>query len=364
MEGSIVDKGETRKGHAWLLRVFVSRDANGRRRYVSKTVYAKSERQAEKELRKWLNEREGLEGYANDEMVVDYLKRWLEVYKSTVRETTHELNRKLFERHIYSVIAKKKLSKVTPLDVQALVDSMVAKSIASQTIRNVMAVFGVAMKQAVEWGMIVKSPVRGLKLPKLHKQEMSVFSAEELKTIFASDNKDVLLYRLLVEVGCRPGEAFALQWKDVDFERRMVTISKTLVYVNGETKVHTTKTTAGVRSVPISSTLMFELKRALVKTKFKGDMDMVFTNSKGKPYDKWSTGNRFRYLLKKLELPQRRLYDLRHTCATLLLLAGEHPKVVSERLGHANISITLNTYSHVLPNMQERATSSLERMLY
>ncbi len=362
MEGSVIDKGETRKGHAWHLRVFVGRDGDGKRKYVSQTFYG-TRKQAEKELRRLLGEKDGLSVVTN-ETFANYYERWLDVYSTTVRPSTFRVVKSYAKNYFIPLLGNKKMTKINTLDIQGVVNHMIKAGVSSVSISNSVAILGAAFRQAVEWGMVVKSPVQGVKLPKLVKAAVMPFTQEEVKQILDVSRFDHygIFYRFAVETGCRPGEILALQWSDVDYERRVVRITKTLSYVDGKMYVNPTKTKSGVRSIPLSSRLVTDLKRLYVKTT---DRDgYVFVNEGGKPINGGVLERKFKKILEKAKLPTtHRLYDLRHTCATLLLLGGEHPKIVSERLGHASVSITLDTYSHVLPTMQEQATSTLERML-
>ena len=184
----------------------------------------------------------------------------------------------------------------------------------------------------------------------------------------------LVAFLVALESGARPNEYLALRWADVNFARQRIAIRRSLVWPKGGGfKITEPKTPRSRRSIPLSASTMTELRnhkrnqaeeRLKLGSKYK-NQDIVFAAESGTPL-LWRnlTRRHFKPLLKKAGLPDVRLYDLRHTCATLLLSAGENPKVVSERLGHASIVLTLDTYSHVLPTMQEAATSKLESLIY
>ena len=357
-----MDKGTNKKGHAWLLRVFVGCDSNGKRKYVSHTFYG-TEKQAEKELRHFLSENDGLSVVSN-ETFAEYYQRWMDVYATTVRQTSLRIAKSYAKNYFIPLLGKKKITKITTMDIQGVVSHMIQAGVGAMSIRNSIAILGASFRQAVEWGMLIKSPVQGVKYPQTQKADIKPFAQEEIKRLLEVSKFDHYgtFYHFAVETGCRPGEICALRWENVDFERGVVRITKTLAYVNGELHLHDTKTRSGIRSIPLSSRLLSDLKRTRMKTTDREGY--VFVNEEEKPIIGGVLERKFKKMLEKAQLPTtHRLYDLRHTCATLLLLGGEHPKVVSERLGHASISITLDTYSHVLPTMQEKATSILERML-
>src|SRR5581483_8532548 len=166
----------------------------------------------------------------------------------------------------------------------------------------------------------------------------------------------------------------ALKWSDIDLKEGNAVVRRTLVWrKSGGWYFGEPKTSRSRRTVPLPQSLRMhrrlqnELKlqlEAAEREAFQKN-DLVFAASNGMPHAIRNLKQRhFKPILKRAELPMIRLYDLRHSCATLLLAAGENPKVVSERLGHASITLTLDTYSHVLPTMQQSATEKLERILY
>ena len=173
----------------------------------------------------------------------------------------------------------------------------------------------------------------------------------------------------------RPEEYLGLQWKDVDLERGTVAVRRALVWrEKGGWYFGEPKTARSRRSIPSPAPILRALaehkrKQAEERLKLGPDYqhhDLVFATPEGGPLAPRNLKRRhFRPILERAKLPSDfRLYDLRHSCATLLLAAGEHPKVVSERLGHATIILTLDVYSHVLPTMQEAASTKLENILF
>jgi integrase len=174
------------------------------------------------------------------------------------------------------------------------------------------------------------------------------------------------LYITAIGTGLRLGELFGLQWADLDLKASTLTVRRTLTEVNGKLSLAEPKSAKGRRLVTlpqrVTDALADHRKRA-VASGFAG-VPYVFCNSVGGPLRRSHFHrNEFKPLLKRAELPAIRFHDLRHTSATLLLVQGVHPKVVQERLGHAQISVTLDTYSHVLPSMQLDAATRLDSML-
>ena len=182
------------------------------------------------------------------------------------------------------------------------------------------------------------------------------------------------LFAFAIDTGARPSEVLALKWSDLDLDRSTVTIQRTLQRHKGKGKgwyFSEPKTSKSRRNVPLTPGIVRELKDYRVR---RGEellswgirSDLVFCSDSGTPLVLENlTKRHFKPILNAAMIPTTAtLYSLRHSCATLLLAAGVHPKIVAERLGHSSVTITMDVYSHVLPGMQEEATAQLERMLY
>ncbi len=182
-----------------------------------------------------------------------------------------------------------------------------------------------------------------------------------------------LIFEFALLTGMRPEEYLALQWSDVDLDRGTAQVRRALVRHKKSWSFEEPKTARSRRTVYLPASLLQKLaphkrKQAEARLKLGASWrayDLVFCSNEGSPLSIPNITYRyFRPILEKAKLPRIRLYDLRHTCATLLLIAEENPKVVSERPGHSTIVLTLDTYSHVLPTMQQGATARLEKLLY
>jgi len=180
------------------------------------------------------------------------------------------------------------------------------------------------------------------------------------------------LYVLAITTGLRQGELLGLKWDDVDLGAGTLQVRRTLTTAKGGPVLSTPKTKGSRRTVKLSQmaleALRSHLARQLEEIDRVGSLwrenGLIFASEMGKPLDRRDiTTHRFKPLLKRAELPQIRFHDLRHTCATLLLAKNVNPKIVSEMLGHASIAITLDSYSHILPNMQDSAAKAMEDAL-
>ena len=170
----------------------------------------------------------------------------------------------------------------------------------------------------------------------------------------------------------RQGELLGLKWDDVDMEARTLSVRRTLTTAIGAPVLSAPKTRGSRRTVKLSQTalgaLRTHLDRQLGEIDRAGELwrenGLIFASEVGEPLDRrYITTHRFKPLIKRAGLPEIRFHDLRHTCATLLLSKNVNPKVVSEMLGHATIAITLDTYSHVLPDTQEEAAGAMDSAL-
>lgn len=371
MRGQIIKRGET-----WTVRIFLGRDTTGKRRYFNKTIHG-NKTDANKYLTGKLREKDlGIFIEPASMSLSDYLDKWLsESVKQRVREQTLD-SYKMQLKHVRNSLGSRKLSDIKTLDVQKLINSLTAKGLAPRTVRYVHAVLSSALKQAIKWNILSQNPCTSCDLPRKIKKEMKCLTTEQTVAFLeaAQNTKHFALYRLVVETGLRPEEYLGLQWKDIDVERGVISIQRAVIEGRkGGFYFDEPKTNGSRRSIPISQDLIAELKkhrRAQLEEKLKlgsvyRNLDLVFASEIGTPLQQKNMRDRhFKPLLKKAGLPDDvRVYDLRHTTATMLLSEGVNPKIVSERLGHASIVLTLDTYSHVLPTMQEDATARLETML-
>jgi integrase len=200
------------------------------------------------------------------------------------------------------------------------------------------------------------------------------YIAEQVKVLLEVARGDRLeaLYVLAIHTGLRQGELLGLRWEDVDLESGTLRVRRTLVTARGGPVLMAPKTKRSRRSVRLTQgaveALRGHLKRQLQEIDRAGSLwrenGLMFASESGEPLDRrYLTSCRYKALLKRTELPMIRFHDLRHTGATLLLSKNVNPKIVSEMLGHASIAITLDTYSHVLPNMRDQAAAAMEDAL-
>ncbi len=373
MAGQIIPRGE----RTWLVRVFLGRDsAKGKRRYLNKTI-----RGTKKDAQRFLN------GVLRDidlgtfiepsgVTLNEYFDKWLEsAARPRVSRRTADGYAGLLSRYIRGPLGSRRLDRLQALDIQKVYGEMQAEGLSARVVRHTHSALHNALKQAVKWGLLVRNPSDLVELPKVPHKERRVLALDEAVRFlkFADNMPRGLIFELALITGMRPEEYLALQWSDIDFDHGTATIQRALVRHKKEWNFEKPKTPRSRRNVPLPSLLLHKLtehRRKQNEERLKAGPQwhthgLVFCSGTGTPLSIPSLTYRyFRPILKEADLPQIRLYDLRHSCATLLLMAEENPKVVSERLGHSTIVLTLDTYSHVLPTMQQRATAKLEKMLY
>lgn len=365
------------EGGWWARLTFV--DAAGKRRNIRRRVENRTEgKELIKQLIRELEDSDDTIIDSTRLTVNDYFDQWLAASaKPRLSERTYADYEDLLRRYIKPALGRKKLLDLKALDIQSLYSSMLARKLSARTVRYTHAVIFSALKQAVKWGMIVRNPAAMVDLPKQARKEMQALSPEEATRFLEAAKSDRwgLLFAFALMTGTRPEEYLAVQWKDIDFRQGIVIIQRTVCWRRREGGWYfgEPKTSRSRRSIPLPTFIMnglSEHKRKQAEERLKAgaeykNLDLVFATAEGGPLMPQNLLRRhFKPILKLAELPETiRLYDLRHSCATLLLSNQENPKVVSERLGHASITLTLDVYSHVLPSMQQSATQKLESLL-
>jgi integrase len=244
------------------------------------------------------------------------------------------------------------------------------------TVRHIHVTLHRALRDAVRRGRVVRNACDAVDIPKANRtdpREMKVWSADEVKAFLEATRGDRLapMWRVMVDRGLRRGEACGLKWDDVDLDAARLSVRRALVSSGYTVHVSEPKTKKGRRVLPLNAATIASLKEQAARQGQDAekwgdawtDSGFVFTAENGEPWHPDRISKLFDKAVDAAAVPSIRLHDLRHTCAVLHLKAGVHPKVVQELLGHATISITLDTYSHVMPGMQEEAAEKIGALL-
>jgi integrase len=374
MAGQIIKKGDKK----WLVRIFMGRDGNGKRQYFNKLIHG-NKKDASDYLSRTITEISQGTFVAPSKTTLDeYLDGWLKnsaKQKLTERTYTHQVF--CLNRYVRPKLGAKKISALQPLELQELYTEMRERGLGPRTIQIVHNILNRAFNQAVKWRVMASNPAPLADRPKQERREMQALSPEQAARFLdaAKGDRYYLYFALALDTGSRPSELLALQWKDIDFEQGRITIQRSLEYpdYSNEFRFVEPKTPRSRRSITISKVnlnYLREHRRQQAEVRLKAGSgwqayNLVFCTREGKPLQARNILRRhLRPILKRAELPVLNLYSLRHSCATLLLSAGVNPKIVSERLGHASIVLTLDTYRHVLPDMQQAAADKLEKILF
>ncbi|MFC4452353.1 site-specific integrase [Deinococcus sonorensis] len=227
-----------------------------------------------------------------------------------------------------------------------------------------------ALKQAVLWGVLPSNPASLVRAPRTRPREMQVWTPEEARHFLEVARSDRLypLFCLALSTGMRKGELLALAWEDVDLDRARLTVRHTFIRnIDGEWVLGAPKTRAGHRTIPLGEDVVQVLRNHLGEEERwfgpRGKGQPVFTRSSGSRLDPSNVARIFHRLSREAGLPRIRVHDLRHTAASLLIRQGVSPKVVSDRLGHADVSFTLSVYTHLYDDQRQQAALPLSQLL-
>ena len=345
----------------------------GKRERKYKTITG-TKKQAEAELRKMISDLEtGNITTLSATKLSAWMDTWLTTYLPDIAQTTKDDYIAKIDLYIKPVLGHHPLKVLKNNDIQLWVNSLKDRGLSPKTIRNVYNNLNAALKKAVVLRMIPHNPCEGTVLPKLQKPQSNVYniSAIQHALAIADDVSTYLLILLGASVGLRRGEMAALQWKDVDFAKETISITQSRVHTSLGIIEKAPKTQAGKRTITIGHDVANALRDAksiyddavVNKPGFK-NLGYVLFKENGDPFHPDSLTQKWERFVVKHNLPPIRLHDLRHSNATAMIAAGVNAKVVQHRLGHANVSITLNTYTHVLPEMDQEAADKLNQSLF
>jgi integrase len=271
-------------------------------------------------------------------------------------------------------IGKRQLAKLTPLDLQSLYTELADAGLSTRSIGRTHRVLHHALDQAVKWNLLGRNPRDGATAPRTQRTEMKVLTPEQVRAFLSAtvEHPAHALYTLAVTSGMRAGELLGLQWRDVDLDAGKLTVQRALQQQNSAGLVFVTpKTAKSRRMIHLSQRAIDALRTHRDRQTFQRhqvgaewrDLDLVFPGPFGGPADPSWSRQVFYAALETAGMPRVRFHDLRHTAATLALMQGVHPKVVSDMLGHSTVGLTLDTYSHLLPAMHQQAAAAMDAIL-
>jgi len=372
-----------RSANSWSLVVEAGKDPEtGKRRQQWHTVKG-TKRDAQRALRSILDALEsGTYVKPNKLTLGEWLLEWFDTYVAMhTTPRTQESYRSILHHHLIPALGSLPLNGLQPQQLQDYYSQALGTGrvngrggLSARSVLYHHRILSEALSHAVNMGFLVRNAADVVRPPRPTSTQMKSLAPGDVPLFLeaARETPYFVIYSTLLYTGLRRGEALALRWRNLDLDFASLSVTETAYKLgSGEYVIKEPKTPHSRRTVALPPSLALLLRQhrqdqgegyARLGRKLVED-DLVFARPDGSPIDPNAVTRTFAKMVRKVGLPHLRLHDLRHSHATLMLKAGIHPKVVSERLGHASINITLDTYSHVLPGLQEAAADRFDRML-
>ena len=362
-EGSVFQRRDGR----WIASI---RLENGKK----KLIYCKSEKDAYATLRKALHEKERGELLTGPQQTLKmYLEQWLEqAHKlSTIRTSTYNTYRIVIYKHVIPLLGHIQLQRLTPQQIQSFYAKKLDEGLSAKRVRGFHAVLHRALENAVKWNLVARNVCDLVTPPLPQRHEIQTLTPDQVQRLLqaAREHKLEALLTVAVATGMRRGELLGLHWQDIDFKTRSIYVRRSVGRIGKFGIVESEpKTQRSRRKITLPTFVIDTLKRHQehqqeMRAKAGAlwrETGIVFCSIYGSYLESSNLHDDFKRLLVKAELPNIRFHDLRHSAATILLGMGVHPKIVQELLGHSNISMTMDIYSHVLPSMQQETMDKLD----
>jgi integrase len=303
-----------------------------------------------------------------------FLRRWLdEVARPTLRASTYDSYDDILRAHLIPGLGRHPIATLTPADVQSFLNAKLKSGLSPRRVQYIHAVLRRALVTAERWGMISRNVARLVEPPRVPRHEISPLTPEQAKTLIeaAKDDRHRALYVTALGTGLRQGELLALRWEDVDLDAGRLRVRHTLANVGGTLTLLEPKTDRSRRNVMLPDSVVTALrahrtqqrKERLVSGSRWVDSGHVFTTLHGTPYHAATITRAFKAALTRAGLPACRFHDLRHAAATFLLAQGMTLEDVKNLLGHSSITLTSNTYGHVLEQRQRQVAAAMDAVL-
>lgn len=322
----------------------------------------------QKVVREWLvdQQKSAKDGLyvTNDKIKLgNFLDRYTEdVARHNLRPRSFESHSGYIRNHIKPELGNIRLNQLRPNQVQAFYNKKLSEGLSKRTVQYMHAILHKVLNQALRWGLVTRNVTDLVDVPRPDRKPPTVWSVEQIRTFLQAveNSKYYPIYVLAIYTGMRQGEILGIHREDIDLETGHINVNHQLQPIKGKGLVVTdVKTEKSKRPITLPETVLEVLRTHLATV----ESGLIFTSPSGQPIWAANVYHQFKKTITDLELPDIRFHDLRHAHATLLLLAGVNPKVVQERLGHSQISLTLDTYSHVVPSLQEEAAVKIEALL-
>ena len=306
--------------------------------------------------------------------VAEFLDSWLETsVRPRVRPLTYAGYKVNVEKHLLPLIGKIRLDQLTPLHVQEMMNNRLASGLSTKSVAYIHQVLRTALGLAVRWDMVSRNVARLVDRPRVERKPINPLTPDEARRFLEAIRGHRLeaLFSVALALGLRQGEALGLRWDDVDFDSGTLRVRNQLQRIDGKLTLVPPKTDRSRRTLVMPQLIVERLheheRRQVAERLWAGsnwqETGLVFANRVGGPTQARRVIEQFHEALKQAGIRHVRFHDLRHSCATLLLVQGVSPRVVMEVLGHSEIALTMNAYSHVVPELQREAAHQMQAIL-
>ena len=367
-------KGENirkRKDGRWEARYEKCRDQNGRIQYGY--LYGRTYEAVKKKKLAVLCQNNLQNSPGKCYVFRNLSEEWMLSMRYAVKLSTYACYETLLDTHILPEFGDMPLKYISSASVYAFSEKLKQQGLSPRTIKNLLILFHSILRYGEKQGYLNLSQLE-FRYPKINTSPFQLISHEHLTKLItvlsAEDSEFPIGILLCIYTGIRVGELSGIRWEDIDFEKNTLMIRNNLVYVNGKYYLRKTKTDGSTRDITVPEHLMHLLKKEKIrqnKLKIQGlinnEHDVVCLNSKYKYWNNTSFTTAYKTFLNKINMRYVKLHSLRHSHATMLIASGTDMKTVSARLGHTDIKITLNIYSHILKEMDNTASKKKKKLL-
>lgn len=355
-----------KRGETYYIRYDEPTAPNGKRKQRMLACKGMNKKQAEQKLREILTDiHNGTYILRNQMLFSEHADQWLKRVEVSRSITTWDAYRKDVVLHVLPVLGRYKLDQLRPIHIQCLVDSLIEKGLAPKTIQNIHGIVHGCLQQAVNLQLLKSNPAKGVSLPKVTRPEISVASTQDISKLMSALDRTAYGIPILIVIstGVRRGEVLGLQWQDFNAEQGTLAVRRAFVKAKGKPLQLKDIKEEKSRVVKIPEYLVAALQAHRTTQQLMGlDTPWICSKINGSHMTPGALCDAYRRFRRRLGVDVT-LHGLRHTQATFLMAAGVPVKVVSERLGHSTISITMDTYSHVLPHMQDEAAKIIDGIM-
>jgi len=362
-----------KKGDSWQIQIYMGLGVDGKYRRHFETVHGRKS-DAQRRLNELLvNMEKGVFTPSGRLTVAEHLRMWLDGYvKTTCSPRTLDGYQSIVDRHLIPALGHIQLKHLNPQAIQTYYGKA-CESVSSRSVHHYHRVLSESLKFAVRQGYLARNPAEMVDAPSPKGKAMRTLTPGEVEVLLdiAKDSYYYPVIYTAVSTGLRQAELLGLRWRDIDLDMLSISVSQVLYKRRGICIFKEPKTSHSRRRVAMTPKLALFLREYLSMRqdiynnlgKHLSADDLVFTSVDRRPIDPAVLSHAFARIVSKAGLENVRFHDLRHTFASLMLMRGAKPKVISEALGHASVAFTMDVYSHIIDGMQEDAMALLDGVL-